>query len=81
MVRVSAKTDDSGMLPSVGQTIRDHRKPLGISQEALAGLSGIDRGHMGVIERGERNITLLNLKRIADALGCKPSDLLQAAGF
>lgn len=47
-----------------------------LSQEALADAAGIDRSHMGKIERGERNVTLLNLVRIAAALGAKPSQLL-----
>ncbi len=47
-----------------------------LSQEAMADAAGIDRSHMGKIERGERNVTLLNVMRIAAALGCKPSDLL-----
>ncbi|MCE0883306.1 helix-turn-helix domain-containing protein [Pseudomonas putida] len=47
-----------------------------LSQEALADLSEIDRAHMGKIERGERNVTFLNVVKIATALGCKPSDVL-----
>ena len=50
-----------------------------MSQEVLADAAGIDRSHMGKIERGERNVTLLNLTRIAKAIGCKPSDLLASA--
>lgn len=52
-----------------------------MSQEALADAAGIDRSHMGKIERGERNVTLLNLIRIATALNQKPSDLLSAASL
>jgi transcriptional regulator with XRE-family HTH domain len=52
-----------------------------MSQETLADAAGIDRSHMGKIERGERNVTLLNLTRIAKAMGCKPSDLLASAGL
>jgi transcriptional regulator with XRE-family HTH domain len=54
---------------------------LDISQEALAHLANIDRSHMGKIERGERNVTVLNLLKIAHALSCRPSDLLAAAGL
>jgi transcriptional regulator with XRE-family HTH domain len=43
--------------------------------------AGIDRSHMGKIERGERNVTLLNLTRIAKAMGCKASDQLASAGL
>lgn len=52
---------------------------MGLSQEAFADAAGIDRSHMGKIERGERNLTLLNLLRIATALGALPSDLLREA--
>jgi transcriptional regulator with XRE-family HTH domain len=52
-----------------------------MSQEALADAAGIDRSHMGKIERGERNLTLLNLARIAKATGCKASELLASAGL
>lgn len=52
-----------------------------MSQEALADAAGLDRSHMGKIERGERNVTLLNVIRLATALDCKPSDLLADAGL
>lgn len=61
--------------------IRARRLELELSQEALAHLAGIDRSHMGKIERGERNVTLLNIERIADALKIAPSALLASAGF
>lgn len=67
------------MLPRLGVVIREKRTSLGFSQEALADAGGIDRSHMGKIERGERNITLLNLVKIAKALDCKPSDILAKA--
>lgn len=57
------------------------RKILKISQEALADYAGIDRSHMGKIERGERNVTLLNIVRIAEAMKCKPSEILGDAGL
>lgn len=52
---------------------------LKLSQEALADYAEIDRSHMGKIERGERNLTFLNLIRIARAMQCKPSELCQEA--
>ncbi|MNF15958.1 anaerobic benzoate catabolism transcriptional regulator [compost metagenome] len=52
---------------------------MDLSQEALADAAGIDRSHMGKIERGERNVTFLNIARIATAMGCKPSNLLADA--
>jgi len=47
----------------------------------LAVDAGLDRSYVGGIERGEHNLSLINLQRIASALGTKPSQLLQAAGY
>ena len=81
MVRVAGHRDEHGQLVRLGQAIRDRRKGIALSQEALADAAGIDRSHMGKIERGERNVTLLNLSRVAAALGALPSDLLREAGL
>ena len=61
--------------------MRARRKEMDLSQEALADLAEIDRSHMGKIERGERNVTLLNIIRIARAVGATPSDLLNKSGL
>jgi len=81
MPRVSGKTDKDHLLALLGAAVRARRKGLSLSQEALADHAGIDRSHMGKIERGERNLTLLNLSKLASALACQPSDLLIDAGF
>lgn len=81
MPRVSAKHDKDKRLILLGESIRTRRKTLAMSQEALADYAGIDRSHMGKIERGERNVTLLNVCRIAEAMHCKPSELLADAGL
>jgi len=57
--------------------IRAFRLAQGLSQEALADLAGLHRTYVGAIERGERNITLINANRIAEALGIKLSDCLK----
>lgn len=80
MPRVSSKVDYNGDLVAFGAAVRARRKELGLSQEALADLAEIDRSHMGKIERGERNVTLLNVIRISRALNIKISDLLISAG-
>ena len=72
---------DAKKLAALGQSIRRIRKARNTSQEALAYMTDIDRSHMGKIERGERNITLLNIVRIAEALDEKPSEILSAAGL
>ncbi|CAG4886851.1 helix-turn-helix domain-containing protein [Paraburkholderia saeva] len=81
MERVSGKIDQEQYLVRLGEAVRTRRKALELSQEALADHAGIDRSHMGKIERGERNITFLNILRIAKAIQCKPSELLADAGL
>ena len=61
--------------------MRAARVARGLSQEALADAAGIDRSHMGKIERGERNVTIMNVARVAAALNERPSDILRAAGL
>jgi transcriptional regulator with XRE-family HTH domain len=52
-----------------------------MSQEALADAAGVNRTHMGEVERGKRNISVMGMAKIAGALGTKPSDILAAAGL
>ncbi|HEY3615351.1 MAG TPA: helix-turn-helix transcriptional regulator [Candidatus Sulfotelmatobacter sp.] len=59
-----------------GQKVRELRLDQGISQEALADQAGVHRTFMGSVERGERNISLENIVKIAKALNCRPSKLL-----
>lgn len=79
MARTSVKVDLDGRLVLLGEGIRAVRQRAGMSQEALADASGIDRSHMSRIERGKRNVSFLNICRISDALDCKPSDLMTAS--
>lgn len=60
-----------------GQRLRALRTPLGLSQEQLANLAGMDRTYVGSVERGERNISLDNIWTLADALGVHPRDLIE----
>jgi len=64
------------LLPQLGENIRKVRKKLSLSQEALALESGLDRSYIGGIERGERNVAVINLCRIARVLKVKPGKLL-----
>lgn len=59
---------DLTLLKEFGQKVQQRRKELGISQEELAYRAGFHRTYIGMIERAERNITLSNLKKLADAL-------------
>ena len=60
----------------VGFKIRTLRQEKGLSQERLAGLADLHRAYIGQIERGEKNIGLKNLEKIAKALGVRAKDLL-----
>lgn len=79
--RVSGTSAEHAILAELGQAIRARRVELGLSQEALANQAGVDRSHMGKIECGERNVTLLNIERVAVVLETLPSALLVKAGF
>jgi transcriptional regulator with XRE-family HTH domain len=81
VARQSIKTDNDGRLLKLGAAIRAARQERGLSQEALADAAGIDRSHMGKIERGERNVSVLNVARVADALGTSIASLAASAGL
>ena len=60
-----------------GDRVRTLRKQAGLSQEELAAACGLHRTYVGAVERGERNISLLNIVQFAHALRVKPADLLE----
>lgn len=66
---------DKTLLQEFGLKVQQRRKELGISQEELAYRAGFHRTYIGMIERAERNITLSNIKRLADALGVELKEL------
>ena len=70
MRRVTVKT-------AFGKRLRQLRTQRGWSQEELASHVGLDRSYVGGVERGERNISLENICRLAESLELKPSDLLR----
>ena len=59
-----------------GKKVRELRLKKNLSQEKLAAEAGLDRTYVGGVERGERNIALVNICKIAAALGVRPSELL-----
>ncbi len=59
-------------LALLGANIREIRTVKGISQEDLANSSGVERSHMGKIERGEMNVTVNTLLKLSDSLEVKP---------
>lgn len=72
-------THDPKIAEAFGLAVRSARMAQGIAQETLAHLAGIERSHMGKIERGEHLPTLALVFRIANALGAPASSLIQDA--
>jgi len=64
------------ILKKFGRNVRAKRIEQGLSQERLGELSKLHRTYIGMIERGEKNITLTNVAKITKALKAKTSDLL-----
>ncbi len=64
------------LLNKFGGKVREERLKRGLSQEELAGKAGVHRTYIGMIERGEKNITLINIKKVASALDLKIDQLL-----
>ena len=57
-----------------GSRVRQIRQNMGLSQEELAHLCNLDRSYVGGVERGERNISLVNIHKIANALNISPRE-------
>jgi len=68
--------EDKSFLEQIGNRIRDLRSKADLSQEKLAFTCNLDRTYIGSVERGERNISALNLRKIAKALNINPSVLI-----
>lgn len=65
---------------ALGRNLRAYREAKGLSQEAFADVLGVHRTYMGGVERGERNLTLKSLERIARQIDVEPLALLQSEG-
>lgn len=68
--------DAIALLAEFGRRVRRVRESRRLSQEQLADIVGIHRTYVGSVERGERNISLLNILRLAAALGVQPVELI-----
>jgi transcriptional regulator with XRE-family HTH domain len=81
MAKPSPQFGGDPVLVALGAEIRRARAVIRLSQEALAVDAGLDRSYVGGIERGEHNITIMNIAKIANALKVRPSKLLESAGL
>lgn len=68
--------DERRALSAFGTRVRELRREQGLSQEDLADRANLHRTYVGSIERGERNVALLNIHRLAKALGVTARELL-----
>jgi transcriptional regulator with XRE-family HTH domain len=69
----------SAAAQALGDAMRSQRRERGLAQEAFAARAGLDRSYYGAIERGEFNVTLDTLVKVAAGLGVCPSALLRRA--
>ena len=72
--------DEVQLLNNIGIRVRSARLALGLSQEKMALDCGLDRTYVSSVERGKRNVSLVNIHRLASALGVTASDLLLENG-
>lgn len=79
MPRASPSHARDPVLMAFGRAVREARGEVGMSQEELAHRAGIDRSYMSSIERGEQNIGLMSMHRVAEGLGVTLSDLVLIA--
>ena len=68
---------DERIKSGFGIAIRDLRTKAGLSQEQLAAKAGLNRTYVGDVERGERNIAVVNMQKLAKALGARLSDVVR----
>jgi transcriptional regulator with XRE-family HTH domain len=68
--------DATTLLQLLGTRIRHYRQQQGLTHKTLAAKTGLDKSYIGEIERGERNLSVLNVVRMAEALGLSVSHLL-----
>ena len=69
---------DAKILKKFGAVIKAKRGVLGVSQEELADRAGLHRTYIGGVEQGRRNLSLLNILKIAGALVVRPEELFAA---
>lgn len=70
------KLNESAIKRTLGQTVRKYRMAAGITQEELAELTDLHRTYISDIERGSRNVAVINIVKLAKALKVKPGQLV-----
>lgn len=71
------KKTEKHILIRLGRLIKTLRLAQDVSQEELAALAGVHRTYIGMVERGEKNVTLITMKRLAHALGTDISGMIK----
>lgn len=74
---MSVKPNQCALVAVFAANVKRRRLELGLSQEELAEAAGVHRTYVGMLERGEKNVTIYNIERIAVALGVEPPRLLE----
>lgn len=79
IAQMNTKLNPTNVRRIFARNLRVVRQNLGLSQEALADAAGLHRTYVGSVERGERNISIDNIERLALALNVSPASLLEEA--
>jgi len=77
---LTSQRHDPALL-ALGEALRRIRKAKSVSQENLALLAGVDRSYVGRVERGDNNVAVLTLVRLAAALDISIATLMEQAGL
>jgi transcriptional regulator with XRE-family HTH domain len=81
MPRRIPRSKKSSVAVALGRVLREKRTAAGLSQERFAELVDLSKNYIGNLERGEYEISITVLDRVANALHLKASDLMKSAGF
>lgn len=73
--------DEAILKKKLGSAVRKRREGMGVSQDTFADTIGMHRAYYSAIERGERNVTLQTIKRVASGLNAKIADVMSDAGL
>ncbi|XOB90739.1 helix-turn-helix domain-containing protein [Pseudomonadota bacterium 24LQ007] len=73
---MESNLDHYKILKGFGEKVKNRRIALGFSQQELADLSGLHRTYIGTLERGEKNISLVNIYKISNALNTPVKELI-----